>query len=237
MKTILISACLLLTINVSPGFGQQATFFHVFPIVADGIASGGVSYVTNFYLASVANADQVCTVNLIGMTASRLSENTTFTLKSGTIYLFSTNGIEPLASGYATLRCSNYVSAYVSYTYSVNGTPNSMATVLSAPPFTVAQYAAYLNRSDSRFGVAMSNDSTITVHYKIYLSMGDGGFLTKDFELAPKTNTSKFLDELFKLPADQKLIGVVIVADRTLYTTGLLFSGTAFTTMPPTIIR
>ena len=94
--------------------------------------------------------------------------------------------------------------------------------------------------------MAIANDTDLAEQYLVILSSGDGvevGRITLTIE--PRSTIARFVNELFTIPPAGFFGSVAIISGKVLTgasggefrTVGLLFLGSIFSTMPPTVLR
>src|SRR5439155_14122888 len=126
---------------------QGASTLHVFPQMADGSLSDGTYYVSSLIVTNTSGQTATCTIRLYGGLPSRFgSQPAPVTLSGGgsstTLRTPAAFGsIRSLVTGYATVSCSQPVSATVEYMYlAANGVVLSGTTVFSSPAANKAQF-------------------------------------------------------------------------------------------------
>jgi hypothetical protein len=218
----------------TPVYGQLQSTFHVIPQIADGNVGDGTIYASLFFVTNLTNAAPVtCSITSYGVPLSRFIESS-FTIPSGQSgWVTATSASGPLVTGYATLSCSNTVAVNTVYAFSNAAGIVSMATVFSAPPFLNASVAA-LQTTKSRVAIAIANNSSLTVRCQVIVNV-NGSLIGKDIDIAPHSNVAQFVDQILSLPADVGPLIVHLLAAQPLYAIGLMYTGTQFTTIPPTI--
>jgi hypothetical protein len=240
MRRILL-LCMLLAVahNVC---AQGSAAFHVFPQIADGLISGGVSptgYVSSVLITNTSAQASTCTLQLYGAgLAGRISGQSTVTLQgSGSFALINTTllagALLPLATGYATLTCTQPVAATVAYVYvSLSGILGG-ATVFSSPGATRTELLSIAN---TRLAFALANNTDAAAQYQLSLVNAAGQVVSSgSLSVSARTNVAKFVDEVMTVPTD--FTGAFIVNGTTQFNlVGLLFSGNVFTSQPAAIL-
>jgi hypothetical protein len=241
MRRILL-LCMLLAVahNVC---AQGSATFHVFPQVADGLVSGGVSptgWVSSVLVTNTSAQPSTCTLQLYGAgLAGRISGQSTVTLQgSGSFAMLTTTllagALLPLATGYATLTCTQSVAATVAYVYvSLSGIIGG-ATVFSSPPATRAELLSIAN---TKLGFALANNTDVPAQYQLSLVNASGLVISSaNVVVGARSNLAKFIDEVgLNVPTD--FTGAFVVNGTTQFSlVGLLFSGNVFTSQPAAIL-
>ncbi len=166
----LTAACALAALAQSDEAAQR---FHFLPHIADGGGWQSTLLVTN-----VAQSASQCTLKLYGLDADRFhnvdtvrvsGSTATFDLPGAGAYLtWPTRNLSPLASGYATLDCTEPVVAKVVFaSIGSSGTPTGMATVFSSQAGTVFQFPVLT--PEATLGFAIANDTNAAADCSIVL--------------------------------------------------------------------
>lgn len=210
---------------------QLLSSFHVIPQIADGDG-----YVSIFFVTKADSANARCTLNLIGMSNTRLLETTFSVPVNLSGYVTSTTGTAPLATGFATLSCTSQVWVNTIFTLSKPSEGViSWATVFSSGSFSRASFIALQDPPQVRLGIALANNSSSTVTCQISVNIS-GTLYGKDITLPPQGHIAKFVDELLpQLPSGFQVLLVFVTSSQPVYGIGLLYDGLAFTTIPPSI--
>jgi hypothetical protein len=211
--------------------------YHVFPQFADGILSDGSYYTTTrMYEDDSATESTTCLTQLRGLTSSGYDEFSG-ELDPETFIDASTAGTQKFQAGYASMDCSSAVDAQALYSYyNANGTKLSEATVFSSPSAKTVQVLID-TRENARLGLAIANDSDLTITYTITV-IDANGFTTGSATqiLAGRASIANFVDQWVTLPANY--VGKVVISSSNGAASiiGLRYTGAAFTTIPETIL-
>ena len=238
MRRILLSVVLFTIIHGNLR-AQGAATFHVFAQLADGRAGDGTFYFSSLLAVNVSPQPAACTVRVYGSLSNRLLGSLTFTLPAmGSFWNVSTalaeGVISPLATGYATLTCSQSVAATVAYTnLSPAGTVLAAAEVFSSPPTTRAELIM-LRGGRYRSAVAVANDTDTPADYQLTVTNLSGQQIgVAGISVPARSNTAKFVDELVPLP--DGFAGAALIsssAGTPFSAVGLVYSGSVFFSQP-----
>lgn len=223
--------------------------FQVFPQIVDGF-NGSVSYkmsisIQNAFLSTSAD----CSLRTYGLNLSLqgpipdsqiFGPLSTFSISvpaGGWSHLHST-GLQPIASGYATLTCSSLVYAHASYSLyandSVNPTKLGEATVFSSTESFQRQFIAD-QTGGARLGIAIANNTDIAHDYKFTVFSPTGATIgTATVHVPGRSSLPKFLDEIVTGGTSNQITFVQIQAvDFSQFSAiGLRFTGSIFSTVP-----
>ncbi len=219
---------------------ETAKLSHVFPQLADGGGWQSVLLVTN-----ASQSTNLCTLELHGLTIDRFEDRgttatgstATFTLIAPAGYLvWPTKNESALASGYATLDCTDPVVAQVLYaSRDGSGTTTGMATVFSSQAGGVFQFPVLT--PDASLGIAIANDTNtgascgVALKDPDRLSLGDS-----TISIPSKSNVARFLSQIIQTPPGFAGGSATISCDQQVAVIGLQFAGAVFTTLPPPIL-
>src|SRR5256885_9325923 len=118
MKRFLGITVLFLAMT-SIGEAQLASTYHIFPQIADGRFPDGSSFDSTFVMSNVNAPLANCSLQLYGLGTNRFPVPTnSFPLGQGGAAFVSTTATLQIASGYATLTCTQPVKAFVIYRFS-----------------------------------------------------------------------------------------------------------------------
>jgi hypothetical protein len=241
----------MFTTFTSPVFAQgTAGTYHVFPQIADGTLPDGTFYVSSLFATNSSPNSTNCTYRLYGLSSDRVASPNPFDPfllpAFGGFVIKSTKGTASFASGYATLSCDQPVAASVLYQFGSTSGILGLATVFSSPRSLVAQYTVPNTNTGLRLGLAIANDTDLAEDYLVILSNSDGAELGRTtLTIPPRSTIARFVNELFTVPPLGFQGSVGIVSAKVLNgagggefrTIGVLFWGTTFSTLPPTILR
>jgi len=224
--------------------------YHVFPQIADGTLPDGTFYVSALFATNTGANSANCTYRFYGLSTDRVSSPTPFDPfvlgALGGSVIRTTKGTASFASGYATLSCDQPVAASVLYQLGSGSGILGLATVFSAPRSLVAQYTVPNTNAGFRLGLAIANDTDLAQDYLVILSNTDGAEVGRiTVTIQPRATIARFVNELFTVPPIGFAGTVAIISAGVLNgagggefrTIGVLFLGTTFSTMPPTILR
>jgi hypothetical protein len=230
----LLALVVLLSAQVAAA--QVSGTYHVFPQFADGGFSDGTFYQSHL-VATAVTGPTACNISVYGLPPGRVAAAFTIPRKGASQLVSSVGENVPFASGYATLRCDQPVTANVAYTFmNPNEDPLSMATVFSSPP---AITATVFLVEDARLGLAIANDTAVTGQYQVSVESASGQVLaTTAVTIAPKSNIAKFVDEMLPLAPGYEYANVFVRASSAspAHVIGLLFFDAVFTTIPATVL-
>ena len=239
LATLLVTmACALPAIAQ---YDETAKRFHVFPQIADGGGWQSVLLVTN-----VAQSSSFCTFELHGLTTDRFEDasgvttvgsTATFSLIAPAGYLvWPTKNAAALASGYATLDCTDPVVAQVLYaSRDGSGTTTGMATVFSSQAGGGFQFPVLT--PDARLGIATANDTNTDASCRVVLeNVGRQNLGEATLPVPSKSNVAGFLYEAIQVPDGFTEGSATVSCDQQVSVIGLQFAGAIFTTLPPAVL-
>ena len=220
---------------------ETAKRVHVFPQLADGGGWQSFLLVTN-----VAQSSSFCTFELHGLSLDRFPEvsgitasgsTATFELSgAGGYRVWRTKNESALASGYATLGCTDPVVAQVLYASKAgSGTTTGMATVFSSQVGGVFQFPVLT--ADASLGIAIANDTITDASCRVVLEGPERQNLGQTTLPVPsESNVARFLHEVIPIPDGFTEGSATVSCDQRVSVIGLQFDGTIFTTLPPAIL-
>jgi hypothetical protein len=165
VKTVRFVCLVLGMLLVASRAMAQGSTFHVFPQVADGTLSDGSAYHSMLYIENLSSNGATCTLaTSSGLPLSRFQVSAPRYMPASVSNVNITQANGPLATGYATLSCTQPVQASLMYVESApNGsTTLGMATVFSAPPVTYASMVVFTGTS-LQYGLAIANTNPIAI--------------------------------------------------------------------------
>ena len=242
MKKIFLIGMLLAA--ASDLCAQGNATVHIFPQFADGVIVGGTTltgYVSGVLVTNTTNQPSTCNLQLYGSgLANRIAGPSSLTLQASGSFGFvnsalGANNIQPLATGYATLTCTQPVAAAVLYAYvGLNGVL-SAASVFSSPPATRAQLLAL---QTTRLAFAIANNTDASAQYQLAAVNATGQTVASGtLTVAARSNVAKFIDEVMTVPANfSGALTVTSSGSAQFSLVGLLFSGDVFTSEPAVIL-
>ena len=221
---------------------ETAKRFHVFPQIADGGGWQSFLLVTN-----VSESTSGCTLELHGLTADRFEDASGVTVLGSTTARFEllgaggyrvwpTKNASALASGYATLDCTDPVVAQVLYaSRDGSGTTTGMATVFSSQAGGGFQFPVLT--PEATLGVAIANNTNTDASCRVVLedldrmNVGDA-----TISVLAKSNVARFLSQVVQVPPGFTGGSATVSCDQQVSVIGLQFAGAVFTTLPPAIL-
>ena len=244
-RTRRLATLLIILACAPPAIAQSsdetAKRFHVFPQLADGGGWQSVLLVTN-----ASQSTNLCMLELHGdLAVDRFQDaegvtlagsTATFELSgSGGYRVWRTKNESALASGYATLGCTDPVVAQVLYgSRDGSGTTTGMATVFSSQAGGVFQFPVL---PESRLGIAIANDTDMESSCRVILdSRAQQRLGEAPLPVASKTNVARFLDEVIPIPDGFNEGSATVSCDHGVSVIGLQFEGAIFTTLPPALL-
>ena len=255
MKRTSIIVALLITVATAPPAAAQsdetAKRIHILPHIADGGGWQSTLLVTN-----VSQAASACTLELYGLSANRFEyvgavrasgTTATFNLPGAGAYLtWPTRNRSALASGYATLSCTEPVVAQVVFaSIGTSGRPTGMATVFSSQAAQLFQFPVLA--PEATLGFAVANDTTAAATCNIVLEdplRTNLGAAT--LSVPSKTNRAGgdlLLSNLIPIPPTFRGGTATVSCDQPVAIIGLHFelkpTGgiTTFNTLPPALVH
>ena len=220
---------------------QGSSTFHVFPQMADGLDTFSSGYVSTMFVTNTANVASTCQIIYYGAGLGSRFPTSTFTLAaSGGFISFNSNiasgtSFAPLVTGYATMSCSQPVTANVGYSYVTPTAILAGATVFSSPATSRAQLLFF---PGTRLAFAVANDTNSAGTYQLTLLNSSGVSIgTATLNVPSRSNKPQFVDELMAVPANFN--GAVVIASAPgsgpFSVVGLIFSGNVFFSQPAAI--
>ncbi len=219
---------------------ETAKRFHVFPQIADGGGWQSVLLVTN-----ASQSTNLCTLELHGLTVDRFEDigttatgaTATFSLIAPAGYLvWPTKNESALATGYATLDCTDPTVAQVLYgSRDGSGTTTGMATVFSSQAGGVFQFPVLT--PEATLGIAIANDTDTEASCRFVLESPELQNLGQaTLQVPSKSNVAKFLSEVIPVPDGFTEGSATVSCDQQVSVIGLQFAGAIFTTLPPAVL-
>ena len=226
---------------------ETAKSRHILPHIADGDGWRSRVLVTN-----VSSFASRCRIRLYGLSTSRFesvsgvrASGTTATFElpeKGGFLVWSTRNESGLASGYATLDCSQPVVAQVVFAAETrSGTPTGMATVPSSQAGTVFQFPVMTPAGS--VGMAVANDTSSEAYCRLTLNNPQRAKLGETTIAIPsKTNLPAMLNTAIAIPSGFSGGSATVTCNRSVAMIGLHFelrpdrSIITFTTLPPAVL-
>ena len=238
LATLLIALCGPLPATAqSPD--EAAKRFHVFPQIADGGGWRSVLLATN-----VSSSESRCTFSLHGVPVDRFhsgistsGSTATFNLAGqGGYLIWSTKGELELASGYATLDCTDSVVAQVLYVSGdETGATTGMATVFSSQLGGVFQFPVL--SPEAPLALAIANDTNTEASCRFVLESHERqNFGEAMLPVPSKSNVARLLSQVIQASAGFTGGSVTVACDQQVAAIGLQVAGTIFATLPPAVL-
>ena len=232
-----LAALVMLLIGAPTLSAQYVGTVQVIPQIADGSSSDGSYYYTQIVISRQTDNVTTCTINLVGVPASRLNGAATFTITANS-YATDTNNGGALATGYALITCNFTVSVNAVYSYVSNGQLQSMATVFSQGQFSSGIISQWISIPSTRIAIALTNSSGDTAQVTVQDFLSDGTTRSAIVTLPPTTKSAQFIDEIFPgLPSGAIFSVIAIKSNIAISAIGLYYIGPIFTTIPVTIFQ
>jgi hypothetical protein len=231
MKAIAVLAAILLFANLA---SAQDTF-HVFPQIADGVASDKTYYKSTFLILPADPTLSVsCTIKFYGLSVtfnpggSLSGSSINISIPRNGHFPLTTAANQPLRSGYATLTCSQPVFAQVLYSfYAANGVKLSEATVFSSPGSFIFRMI-FDKREGARLGLAIANNTDARHLYLLNIDER-----TEKMIIEAHSSSAEFIDSFLAGATNSTAILTIWSDDLTDFSViGLKYTGQAFTTIP-----
>jgi hypothetical protein len=249
-KMLMLASYMILVFGLAePGKAQAdgRNTEHTFAQYADGRFFDGTYYRSTLLFTNPDSRSNGCVFRTYGVVPEMRDEfgNTVvtdtlrFTAPGSSWSVISSTATQGFAAGAATLFCDYPVTAQVLFSFfASNGVKLSEATVFSSPRGRTVKIIAD-QREGARLGLALTGESgTITCEIAALNATG-GNIGTVTVSVPSNGNVSRFLDELIPRTAGQ--IGTVTIrnvgSSLPVYVIGLRFTGTAFTTIPVTVLE
>ena len=233
MRMKILGATVFSLLLSLPSLSQTSSTVHVFPQLVDGKTTGGFSYFSLLTVTNLSSSSSTCTLSPVGVPANRFGLALTQTLATNATLVNITKGADALASGWATLSCSQPVQASLMYAFlTPNGTIVSMATVFPAPPATYANFPI-VSGVGFRYAIAIANTGTTPISVTAYLTNSGGQTTNQTFQVPAASQYVHFIDELMTVPSAGGLNTFELTSPTRFNVTALLFSGSVFSTLVP----
>jgi len=220
---------------------------HIFPWVVDGRVKSGATYHTEVVLSNPNSAFANCSLQLAGLsTRFQALNGPTPTVSVLNFFIFPfgyeilrTFDNTALASGYAVLNCG--VPVYATTTFGLYSsdsavTPSLEAMVPSSLGGAEIEYV-FDARRGTRLGIAIANPYASPAVFTLTVLGTQNGVWA--LTLPAFGIVTRFLDEL--VPLQPNATGKVIISEvyssRLVYSIGLKYSESAFTSVLPNILR
>jgi len=228
--------CLILVVCflASAAYGQTVNALpstvSTFPQAVDGTLSDGSYWGTILWVENTGTSTATCTLK--GPLSARFGQpNFLVPVNYKTEVLSKTT--DALQSGIVQLSCDQPMLSSLTYiSFLPNGVASGMATVLPARAVSVAAMSIIPIR---QFGIAIANITASTLILDVRFNRSNGQVVTGTITVPPASQYVKFVHEILNIsPTDD---GVFIVTNFQsavpFYIMGLMFKGTAFTTLVP----
>jgi hypothetical protein len=232
-KTVFFS--LLFHLIANAAFGQ------VFPVFPSGTLPDGSIYRSTLTVANPTSSDISCTTRFqqnaqpVNVYSFPVGKSSYFVWRVSTYTLNPNNAYIP---SYLVLTCDLPTSAEARYAfYSSAGTMLGEANVLASNPVTYAAFVLDHETTQTRTGLAITNDSdaAITATITVYDSNNSSATLTQSIMIDQRSTLTKFVDEL---TGWHGALGLVTVsAPSALFVSGLRFTGPVFSTLYPIVSK
>jgi hypothetical protein len=231
---------LLVALRVSPIWAQSASTSHVYPQFVDGDVGDGTFYRSTLFATNATKLDASCSYQLYGVPSNRLMPVNSFTIPgNGGVLRASTSGTGAFAGGYLTMTCDQTVYSYLQYEHvSNNGSVLGTASVYSTNSSSAEEFI-FPTSSGYRLGVAIANDSGTASQVTVRLGGAGGTELQTSILIGAHSRIAQFIDEMISIPAGFTPVAVLLQSSTTnpvpFTAVGLIFSGAAFSTVPPLV--
>ena len=235
-------------VPLSQATDETAKRSHLLPHIADGDGWQSTLLVTN-----VARSPSACRLQLHGLSADRFQyagnvqtagSAATFNLpEAGSHLTWRTSNQSALASGYATLECTEPVAAQVVFaSIGGSGRPLGMATVFSSQAGWEFQFPVLT--PEATLGFAIANDTAVDAACRIVLEDLQGTYLGEaPLPVPSKTNRAgRLLDRIISIPPTFGGGTATVSCDQPVAVIGLHFelqpdrTITTFSTLPPAVL-
>ena len=232
-----IACCLLILGLQTVSYAQSRT--HIFPHIADGFFTSGWYYTSTIAVAPWLSGGATCAVNLQGLEADFGSGRTnsfTFQMPEDGYWIESTDGRQPITTGYAAMECDAYVNAHLVFSYyTPDGQLFGEATVFSSEEgFSYTAEFLVDMSGGARFGVAIANLRSLPSDFALTFKSAGRGDITATVTVPERSNRAFFLlEELANIPSGSK--GILEIKNEVFDnfgTVGLRFVGEVFSTVP-----
>ena len=232
-----IACCLLILGLQTVSYAQSRT--HIFPHIADGFFTNGWYYTSTIAAAPWLSFGANCEVNLQGLEADFGSGKTnsfTFNMSRGDGYwIESTDGKQPITTGYAVMECDANVDAHLVFSYyTPDGQLFGEATVFSSEEgfSRTADFLVDMS-GGARFGVAIANLRSLPSDFALTFKSAGRDDITATITVPARSNRAFFLDDQMAMPCGSK--GILEIRNEVFEnfgTVGLRFVGEVFSTVP-----
>ena len=233
-----IACCLLILGLQTVSYAQSRT--HIFPHIADGFFTNGWYYTSTIAAAPWLSFGANCEVNLQGLEADFGSGKTnsfTFNMSRGDGYwIESTDGKQPITTGYAVMECDASVDAHLVFSYyTPDGQLFGEATVFSSEEgfSRTADFLVDMS-GGARFGVAIANLRSLPSDFALTFKSAGRVDITATVTVPERSNRAFFLlEELANIPSGSK--GILEIRNEVFEnfgTVGLRYVGEVFSTVP-----
>lgn len=239
---ILLHFCAFAAFSVGVFAQEVDGRLHLLPFIVDGDNIRSRLLITN-----VSDASGNCSLDLIGpeLDTDRFGDHhlvtaagarATFDLEEdGSFLIWSSEGLEALTFGYATLDCAEPVAAQVLYSSDNAGEFFALTSLESARKADEFQFTL-IPRVGSLV-LVFANDMEPDASCAIELKSPYGSVLSEASITVPAmTSVFQTVDELFSIPEDYTTGVVRAVCGGELAATGFLLKDNVFTTLPPVIL-
>jgi hypothetical protein len=222
----------------SNAYAEQKVY--VFPQFADGVFADGTSYRSTITVqpANTLFGDPVsCTLRLYGLSTTFDNQSTgnvfALSISPNQFLQLKTVAAQPLASGYASLSCSEAVYTRVTFAYYTPARKIGEATVYAVVPKN--SFRLIGDQTDgSKLGVAIANDSDSARSFEIALRRTDGStYDTVTVVVPARSRVARFVDEILPSTSGKALEVDIRATDSSNFAViGLRYTGGVFNTIP-----
>ena len=231
-----IACCLLILGLQTVSYAQSRT--HIFPHIADGFFSSGRYYTSTIAAAPWLSGGATCAVNIQGLEANFGSGRTnsfTFQMPEDGYWIESTDGRQPIATGYAVMECDAYVNAHLVFSYyTPDGQLLGEATAFSSEEgFSYTADFLVDMSGGAGFGVAIANLRSLPSDFALTFKSAGRDDITATITVPARSNRAFFLDDQMAMPCGSK--GILEIRNEVFEnfgTVGLRFVGEVFSTVP-----
>ena len=243
----MVRLLILVALVPTAAFGQVATTQHVFPWFAHGRAASGGTYRTELILSNPNPTFANCTLQTAGFSVRLEGLNGALPFPASTLNfaifpsgyeIIRSIGDQPLVSGFAVLTCAQPIFAtsnFALFSTSSDLNPFAEANVPSSSGGRTVEYV-FDRRNGARLAIAIANPYSTTATFNLSVV----GTITGNFLLLVPAGgvVARFLDELVALPPNAT--GKIIISDssfsRNVYSIGLKYSGSVFSSALPNVL-
>ena len=231
-----IACCLLILGLQTVSYAQSRT--HIFPHIADGFFQSGWYYTSTIAAEPWLSGGATCAVNLQGLEADFGSGRTnsfTFQMPEDGYWIESTDGRQPITTGYAAMECDAYVNAHLVFSYyTPDGQLFGEATVFSSEEGFLYTADFLVDMSGgARFGVAIANLRSFPYDFVLTFKSAGRDDITATVTVPGRSNRAFFLEDQMAIPSGSK--GILEIRNEVFDnfgTVGLRFVGGVFSTVP-----